>query len=99
VLVIDPSERPEIIKALANEVRVSMLKLLRATGPKNVNQIADELQLPQSTASAHVQILEAAGLISTVFQKARKGSQKICANTFTAIRIVFRDDVVERRDD
>jgi len=99
VLFVDPSERLETIKALASEVRVSILKLLRTDGPKNVNQIADELKLPQSTVSSNLQVLENAGLISTENQKARKGSQKICRSAFTEILVAFRDDVGERRDD
>jgi predicted transcriptional regulator len=99
VLVIDPTERLETIKALASEVRVSILKLLRTDGPKNVNQIADELKLPQSTVSSNLQVLENAGLIATENQKARKGSQKICRSAFTEILVAFRDDIAERRDD
>jgi predicted transcriptional regulator len=99
VLVIDPSERLETIKALASEVRISILKLLRTGGPKNVNQIADELKLPQSTVSSNLQVLENAGLISTENQKARKGSQKICHSAFTEILVAFREDIAARRDD
>jgi predicted transcriptional regulator len=99
VLVVDPTERLETIKALASEVRISILKLLRTSGPKNVNQIADELKLPQSTVSSNLQVLENAGLISTENQKARKGSQKICHSTFTEILVAFREDIAARRDD
>jgi predicted transcriptional regulator len=87
VLVIDPLERQDIIKGLASEVRISILKLLRTGGPKNVNQIAEELLLPQSTVSTNLQILEDAGLINTESQKARKGSQKVCRSAFQEILI------------
>jgi predicted transcriptional regulator len=99
VLVIDPSERQDVVKGLASDVRISMLKLLRTSGPKNVNQIAEELALPQSTVSSNLQILEDAGLITTESVKAKKGSQKICHSAFHEILIAFHDDVVGRRDD
>jgi predicted transcriptional regulator len=92
VLVVDPSERPDLIRGLASEVRVSILKLLR-TGPRNVNQIAEMLELPQSTVSSNLQILEDAGLITTESQKARKGSQKICRSAFTEILVAFREEI------
>ena len=99
VLVIDPLERQDIIKGLASEVRISILKLLRIGGPKNVNQIAEELRLPQSTVSTNLQILEDAGLINTESQKARKGSQKVCRSAFQEILISFNDPGAERRED
>jgi predicted transcriptional regulator len=99
VLVIDPSERQDIVRGLASDVRISILRLLRIGGPKNVNQIADELALPQSTVSSNLQILEDAGLITTESVKAKKGSQKICHSAFHEILIAFHDDVVGRRDD
>jgi predicted transcriptional regulator len=99
VLVIDPLERQDIIKGLASEVRISILKLLRTGGPKNVNQIAEELLLPQSTVSTNLQILEDAGLINTESQKARKGSQKVCRSAFQEILISFGDPGADRRDD
>ncbi|TYC51191.1 metalloregulator ArsR/SmtB family transcription factor [Rhodobacterales bacterium] len=98
VLVIDPSERPDVIKGLASEVRVSILKLLRRSGELNVNQIAADLGLPQSTVSSNLQILEDAGLITTDTRKARKGSQKVCRTAFTEILVGFRDDMPDSRD-
>jgi predicted transcriptional regulator len=83
VLVIDPSERLDLIRGLASEVRVSILKLLRNGQEKNVNQIAEQLGLPQSTVSSNLQILEDTGLVTTESRKARKGSQKVCR---TALR-------------
>lgn len=95
VLVIDPSERPDVIRGLASEVRVSILKLLRRRGELNVNQIAEELALPQSTVSSNLQILEDAGLITTDTRKARKGSQKVCRTAFTEILVGFRDEIAD----
>lgn len=99
VLVVDPSERPDVIKGLASEVRISILKLLRGAAERNVNQIAEELGLPQSTVSSNLQILEDAGLITTDSRKARKGSQKVCRTAFTEILVGFRDDIPSAHDD
>ncbi len=51
-LIVDPLERLDILKSLASEVRVRILELLTRKGPHNVNQVAAELDLPQSTVSA-----------------------------------------------
>ena len=91
VLVVDPTERPDILKALASEVRARLLEHLTRNGPRNVNQLADELGLPQSTVSSNVQVLVDAGLISTRSEKGRKGSQKICQSTFTELLVAFKD--------
>jgi len=90
-LVVDPSERLDIIRGLASEVRIAILKLLDTDGPKNVNQIAEVLDLPQSTVSSNLQILEQTGLIVTKTQKAKKGSQKICHSAFSEILVAFSD--------
>jgi predicted transcriptional regulator len=96
IVVIDPRERIDILKSLASEVRVSILDLLHRHGPRNVNQVAEELGLPQSTISANIQVLVDVGLIQTRSEKARKGSQKICYTTFSELLIAFRDRDVAR---
>lgn len=91
IIVIDPLERIDLIKSLASEVRIRILELLHRAGPKNVNQVADELGLPQSTISANIQVLVDVGLIQTRSQKAKKGSQKVCYSTFKELLIAFKD--------
>jgi predicted transcriptional regulator len=92
-LVVDPEEGIEVLKGLASPVRVRILKLLHVNGPLNVNDIADALELPQSTVSSNVQILEEATLIRTETQKARKGNQKICHSTFDEVLVMFKEDI------
>ena len=99
VLVIDPVERQDLIKGLASEVRIGILKLLRRTGAKNVNQIAESLGLPQSTVSINLKILEDCGLIHTESQRARKGSQKLCHSAFQEILISFSETAADAHDD
>jgi predicted transcriptional regulator len=94
VIVVDPLERLDILRSLASEVRVRILRHLTRGGPRNVNQISDELDLPQSTVSSNVQVLVDAGLVQTRSQKGRKGSQKICHSTFSELLIAFKEDGV-----
>jgi predicted transcriptional regulator len=91
IMVVDPIERLDLLRAMASEVRVRILDLLNRNGPKNVNQVAEELGLPQSTISANIQVLVDVGLIETKSQKARKGSQKVCYSTFSELVIAFKD--------
>lgn len=92
-LLIDPEERPEVLKALASEVRVAILKLLHIEGAMNVNDIAAKLQQPQSTVSSNMQTLVEAGLVRTETQKARKGNQKICHSLFDEVLVMFKEDI------
>ena len=89
-LVVDPLEDMALIRGLASPTRVQILKALQG-GPMNVNEIAARLQLPQSTVSTNVQILEDAGLIATEAHKARKGSQKVCRSSFEEVLIRFKE--------
>ena len=92
ILVVDPLDRPDIIRALASDVRARILKHLTRKGARNVNQVAEELDLPQSTVSSNIQILVDAGLVQTRAEKGRKGSQKICHSTFTELLIAFKEE-------
>jgi len=91
-LVIDPEEGFGVLRALASEARVKILKLLHGKQGMNVNDIAAALGLPQSTVSSNIQLLEDAGLIRTQSQRAKKGSQKICFSTFDQVLFMFKED-------
>ncbi|MDR3496640.1 MAG: helix-turn-helix domain-containing protein [Ancalomicrobiaceae bacterium] len=91
-MVIDPEQGMATLKGLASPLRVQILKLLHLKGPMNVNDIASELSLPQSTVSINVQILEDGALIRTENQKARKGNQKICFATAEEVLVVVKSD-------
>jgi predicted transcriptional regulator len=90
-LIVDPEEDQEVLRAFASPARVRVLKLLRK-GPLNVNQIATETGLPQSSVSASVQVLEEAGLIRSEMQRARKGSQKVCHTLFDEVLVTFKEE-------
>jgi predicted transcriptional regulator len=96
-LVVDPEEDFEVLRGLASTIRIRILKLLHVQGPMNGNDIAERLDLPQSTVSTNIQILEEAGLIRTETQKARKGNQKICHSTFDEVLVMFKEDISQQR--
>lgn len=98
-LMVDPEENLDVLKGLASAVRVKILKLLHHHGPKNVNEVAASLGLPQSTVSSNMQILEEAGLVRTKSQKAKKGSQKICYSAFDEILVAFKEDFATKDAD
>ena len=98
-LLVDPEENFELIRGLASPVRVAILKVLGRDGPKNVNQIAEALDLPQSTVSSNLRILEDVGLVVTHTERARKGSQKVCESAFSEILVAFRDAFPGKAED
>ncbi|HBG65645.1 MAG TPA: ArsR family transcriptional regulator [Treponema sp.] len=87
-LVINPLEDMGKLKALASEPRIQMLSLLRER-TLNINEIADELKLPQSTVATHISILENAGLLITESVRAKKGNQKLCRPSFREVLVQF----------
>ena len=72
--------RVEMLKALSSEPRIAILRYL---GDRlvPVNQIAQDLGLPASTAAMHIQVLERAGLLHTEMRPASRGLEKVCART------------------
>lgn len=89
-LLVDAEKEFDVLKAAASLIRVQILKLLHEASGLNVNEIAQRLDLPQSTVSAGVAVLEEAGLLRTETRKARKGNQKICFATCDELIVSFR---------
>ncbi len=63
LLMIEAEQSLDVFNALGSETRLSILKLLNDR-QMNVNEIAEELKLPQSTVSTNITILEKVGLIT-----------------------------------
>lgn len=80
-----------VTKALGSETRLGILRFL-STHTSTVMEIADALELPQSTATLHINILEKAGLIETNLRPATRGLQKVCARVFDRIIIQLPGD-------
>ena len=85
----ESSRAADIFGALAQETRLSVLRLLLSAGPNGLRagEIADRLGLHAATTSFHLNALERAGLT----QFTRQGRQIIHAARFAALRelIVF----------
>lgn len=93
-LVVDPVTDIDKLKAIASEPRVQIISLLRKR-VRNINEIAEDMGLPQSTIASHIAILEKAGLIRTETVKAKKGNQKICHPAFEELIIQFPSEQTE----
>ncbi|MDR2477185.1 MAG: helix-turn-helix domain-containing protein [Treponema sp.] len=78
---------PLIARALDSELRRKMLRLLQQSN-LNIKQLCEALNIPQSTCTMNVQILEKANLIHTQFTPAEtKGSQKLCSIRYEKIML------------
>ena len=78
----------KVVKGLASEIRLRILEILRA-GDRNVNEIKEEMGLPQSTIATNIMILEDARIIETRNLKAAKGTQKVCSALYDEFIIEF----------
>lgn len=88
-LTLDDSDRlAAVCKALSSEVRIKILKLL-CSYRLNINEIAEKLDLPASSAAMNVKVLEEAGLIATELQAGVRGSAKVCYKILDSVGIVL----------
>jgi predicted transcriptional regulator len=90
ILVLEQFRTPEVIKALNSELRRQILALVYEK-EMNINQIAEKLQIPQSTCAVNVQMLEKAGLLRTFQKPATKGLQKMCRSTCQQIVLTLHN--------
>ncbi|HOV63139.1 MAG TPA: helix-turn-helix domain-containing protein [Spirochaetia bacterium] len=97
VYIAGPGDIEHIARALNSDVRRKIIKLL-ANGSMNIGQIAVALDLPQSTCTVNVQLLEHANIIKTEQVAATKGSQKICSLSCSEIVIPLLDMVRPTKD-
>ena len=75
-----------VTKALGSKTRLEILRFLSAH-TCTLLEIAEALELPPSTATLHINILEKAGLIETDLRPATRGLQKVCARVFDRVVI------------
>jgi len=81
-----------VAKALSSPMRVKMISLL-SLRPMNVNELADALSLPVSTAALNVRQLEEAGLISTEIQPGIRGAMKLCSRRIDSVSMRLTPDM------
>ena len=71
------AEGSELFKALSVPTRVDILSLL-AEADRNINELSEALKISQPTITRHVQVLEAAGLVTSEYSAGVQGMQKRC---------------------
>lgn len=75
-------------RALSSEKRLKLLEILREEA-LNINEIAQRLKIPQSSAAMHVKNLEEAGLIHTELMPGIRGSMKVCRQAVENLNIIL----------
>lgn len=94
------SSKEEMIRvchALSTEVRVAILELLKNNN-LSVIEISDQLDIPFSTASSNIKVLENAGLIITELHPGKRGVVKVCSKNFFDIFITLNNENEELFD-
>lgn len=76
----------ELASALSSPARIQTLKLLYYQSC-SINEIAERLNIPYSSAALYVKSLEKTGLISTEIMEGSRGSKKLCSRNHDLIRI------------
>jgi predicted transcriptional regulator len=82
----EDEEAQNQLRALSSSTRLQILNLLR-NRVLNISEIAEILDLPASTATSNINVLESAGLITTELRPASHGLQKVCARAYDAVII------------
>jgi predicted transcriptional regulator len=88
VLIIDSSRESKVLKALSSEARIRILEILQ-NQELNVTEISRRLNIPQSTATTNLIILEESGLIDSHTANGVKGGQKVCTARYKEFLITF----------
>jgi predicted transcriptional regulator len=74
-------EVEHLLKGLASDKRLEILRYLGGHSC-SVNEIAEALEMPASTTTMHINLLERAGLIRTELKPASRGLQKVCVRLY-----------------
>jgi len=74
----------ELCHALSSPVRIQIIRSL-ARQSRSVGEIAQELDLPMSTAALAVQVLQKAGILLTENQPGTRGTLKLCSRKLDQI--------------
>ncbi len=96
-LLIDAGQDIHILKVLASDIRIKILQRL-AKDAANINSLAEELELPQSTVTTNIQILEQCGLVETEISKGIKGNQKLCRGIYSTFLVSLEKDNLLGKD-
>ena len=90
----EPESLCPVAKALSSPMRVKMISLL-GVRPMNVNELAEALSMPVSTAALNVRQLEEAGLISTEIHPGIRGAMKLCTRRIDSVSMRLTGDMLD----
>ena len=90
----EPERLCPVAKALSSPIRVRMISLL-GVRPMNVNELAEALSLPVSTAALNVRQLEEAGLIHTEIHPGIRGAMKLCSRRVDSVSMLLTNDMLD----
>ncbi len=78
-------------KALSCQDRLKILKSLLAS-PKHLTDLSEELKIPISSVSRHIDALSEAGLVFISYQPGIKGHTKFCAHQMKGFTVLLEND-------
>ncbi|MDO5518155.1 MAG: winged helix-turn-helix transcriptional regulator [Clostridium sp.] len=87
----------EVIKALSAPMRLKIMEIIYEDGDKNLNELANMLNLTNSAISLHIKKLQDAGLIEIHTMSGKRGSMKICKPIHDTITINLRPENSDRQ--
>lgn len=85
---VDIENVERLLKGLASGPRLDILRYL-GSHSSSVNEIAEALGMPTSTAALHIGLLEKSGLIRTELVPASRGLKKTCVRLYDQIMITL----------
>ncbi len=88
----DTEQISRVARALSVPKRVQILKLLGENNVMSVNEIAQALQLPISSASLHISVLEEVELLYCERMASIHGTMKMCSLIRDSVYFQLRDD-------
>lgn len=77
-------------KALSSDDRVRILRALLSQ-PKYMIELSNELVIPLSTVSRHIDVLAEAKLIYISYEPGPKGHSKLCSKALISAKLLFED--------
>ena len=88
----------KLARALASEERIKILRLI-ASQSMNVYEIGRRLNLPFSTVSNHIAVLEDAQVIFVSAQQGKKRHVKMCSRQLSRLTFYFMDNTKKENTD
>ena len=95
---VNEKELTALGKALSSETRIRILHLL-GREPLCVNEIAELLEIPSSSAALNIRVLEEAGLIRTELRPAARGSMKMCIPQEGKVILDFQRQTEKKKEE